>query len=108
MDEEMHKNDGRDQQEREESSTVFGTNSAVKVGSLGIIGAVIWWAAVLTADVSTIKSSLVRLNSLDSLGSRMDSIEKYGSTPLRELQKEVSQLAEALRMHLAKADSQKQ
>lgn len=101
-DEEMHKNEGGDQnREKEGSSTVIGPKSAIQVGSLALIGAIIWWAAQLTTDVNTIKTSLVRLNGLDTLGGRLENLEKFGSPMVWDMKKEIAQLSETLRMHIA-------
>ena len=89
-----------------ETESVIGQNSAVRVGLVVVLLGVAWWGATLTADVNTIKNSMVRLNAIDTiaarmdtLSSRMDSLEKRGSDPVQALQKSVDKIAQELQLH---------
>lgn len=93
--------------ETENEQTVIGSNSAIRVGVVVLMLSVAVWGATLTSDVNTIKSSMFRLNSIDSLtakidllAARLDSLEKRGSDPMQQLQKSMDQLSADLKMHV--------
>lgn len=90
-----------------DEENVIGSNSAVRVGLVVVLLGVAWWGATLTADVNTIKNSMVRLNAIDTiaarmdtLNSRMDTLEKRGSDPVQNLQKSLDKLAQDLQLHV--------
>lgn len=82
--------------EPDEGKTILGPKSLVQVGSVGAIALIIWWAATLTADVATIKQSIVRLNALEVLSSRVEQIDSFGSKATREISSKLQSLDQAM------------
>lgn len=64
------------------------------------------WGAKMSSDVSTIKSSILRLNEIDTIKAsisalqvQVNSIERRGSEPMQTMQRSLDKLAEDLRVH---------
>ena len=101
-------------QKDSEESTVFGQKSSIKVGvAIALIG-VVWWAASLTADVNTIKTSMLnKLADIDDVKLRVLRIEMSGSPQLAAhftaSQKDMEEFAKLRRdfdLHIALTDKQ--
>lgn len=92
-----------------ESRTVIGPGTNVKLAVTISLASVIAWGGWVTSELSTIKTvAIANSNShaavatkVELLTQRVDNIEQRGSTPMQLLQKSVDKLSEELRVHEA-------
>jgi len=91
-----NKPDGKD------SDTLIGTNSALRIGLVVVIGGFVWWAASfrtqMVTDMSWVKTSLAtlvtRFNELDVMQNQLKTMDKDGTTALREATAKIQELGQ--------------
>lgn len=83
------------------NEATIGPESNVKLGLVIGIAAGLAWVGWVTSELNTIKSSLGKIAAVDSLSLRIDSIDKYGSKAVQELQKDVALISRNLEIFIS-------
>lgn len=84
----------------EEDQTTIGAGSNVKLGFVIGLAAGLAWVGWVTSELNTIKSSLTKINGIELLSARVDSIDANGSKALRDLQKEMLTMSKNIEVYM--------